>query len=399
MTNSNPPVRKDLVLVGGGHSHLEVLRRFGRTPLPSVHLTLISRDTFTPYSGMLPGFIAGHYSFEDCHIDLRKLCQFAGACFSCDEVNGFDLTQRLVYRKNGSPMHYDVLSVDIGSTPRMADVPGLAGNVVPVKPIGGFILHWERIVERVLGAKDGGRFGVVGTGAGGIEVLLSAQYRLRELLAAQGRTDNHLEYYLFGQASEILRGYNARTRCAFERVLRDRQIRVLLNSPIASASPGRLRRANGEEYELDEILWVTNAGAAPWLEKSGLQTDPQGFIKVKKTLESVSHPGVFAAGDIASLIEHPLPKAGVFAVRQGPLLARNLKARLLGRSLRLFNPQQKYLSLITTGNKYAVASRGGWTFEGRLVWRWKDWIDRRFMGKYKELPPRSGGQLRDSCGD
>lgn len=386
MQSGDAAILKDLVLIGGGHSHVAVLKRFGMNKLAGVRLTLISQDAQTPYSGMLPGLIAGHYAFDEAHIDLGPLCRFAGARFYQDEVTGLDLEGRVVLCRNRPPVRFDVLSINIGSTPRTADVPGAAGNVVPVKPISRFIAQWEALRERVLVTRDRVRIGVVGTGAGGVEILLATQHRLRALLAEGGRPDDHLDYYLFGNADEILPGHNAGARRSFERVLRERNVQVLTGQAITEVASGRLRRANGETYDLDEILWVTSAGAAPWLRASGLSLDAQGFIEVNETLESVSHPGVFAAGDIAAVIRHPRPKSGVFAVRQGAPLALNLRRSLLGRTLRPFRPQRRFLSLISTGDRYAVASRGRWSREGRSMWQWKDWIDRRFMRKFSELP-------------
>src|SRR5579883_3236234 len=248
MENTQGPVVKDLVLVGGGHSHVAVLKRFGMRPLAGVRLTLICRDTHTPYSGMLPGLVAGHYGFDEAHIDLGPLCRFARARFYHDEATGLDLENRLVMCRGRPPVKYDVLSFNIGSTPRTADVPGAAGNVVPVKPINRFIAQWERLSARVLAHDDGVRIAVVGAGAGGVEILLAIQFRLRQLLAAAGRSADHLQYCLFADTERILPDHNARTRRIFERVLAEREVQVLTGQPIVEVASGRLKRADGSEH-------------------------------------------------------------------------------------------------------------------------------------------------------
>ena len=384
---------KDLVLLGGGHSHVGVLKRIGARPLPGARLTVICRDVRTPYSGMLPGLIAGHYAFDDAHIDLEPLCRFAGARLYPDEAIALDLAERKVVCKSGLPIRYDLLSINIGSTPGTSGVPGADGSVVPVKPIRQFIARWEALCHRVLSREGPMRIGVVGAGAGGVEILLAVQFRLGKLLAAQGRSADHLQYYLFTDSGRILPAHNARTRRIFERILAQRRVRILTGQAVVEVAGGRLRRAGGGEYALDEILWATAASAAGWLAQSGLAVDDRGFVEVADTLQSVSHPNVFAAGDIASLVDHPRPKSGVFAVREGKVLERNLRRALAGRTLAPFRPQRQSLSLISTGDRYAVASRNGWALEGRLLWRWKDWIDRRFMRTYSGLPdvPDRGG--------
>lgn len=385
MRHGELPVLKDLVLLGGGHSHVGVLKRFGMRPVPGVRLTVICRDVHTPYSGMLPGLIAGHYEFDDIHIDLRPLCRFAGARLYHDEVINLDLNDRKVLCKVRPPVRYDLLSINIGSTPATLHVPGALG-VVAVKPIQQFIDHWENVSRRVL-AHDGPlRIGVVGAGAGGIEILLSIRFRLRQLLAAAGRSADHLEYCLFAGTEHILPAHNLRTRRIFDRVLAEQEIQVLAGQAVVDISDGRLIRADGSEYAVDEVLWATTASAAPWLRHCGLAVDDRGFVQVADTLQSLSHPDVFAAGDTASLLEHPCPKSGVYAVRASKPLELNLRRALLGRPLLPFRPQRQFLSLITTGNRYAVASRDGWAIEGRLMWRWKNWIDRRFLRKFSALP-------------
>ncbi len=386
MQKSTSPVIKDLVLVGGGHAHVAVLKRFGMKPLPGVRLTLICRDAHTPYSGMLPGFVAGHYGFDDTHIDLGALARFAGARFYHSDVVGLDLDAQNVRCDNRPPVPYDLLSINTGSAPRISDVPGAAGIVVPVKPISQFLDRWDALRERAVGHIGTLRIAVVGGGAGGVEILLAIQYRLARLRAESARGGDDIEFHLLTDTPTILPTHNDKVRGAFARVLRARGVTVHAGEAVAEVTPGRLRTAGGREIEADEILWVTDAAAPAFPGESGLAVDGQGFIAVSDTLQSVSHLTVFAAGDVASVIDHPRPKSGVFAVRQGPPLADNLRRVLLGQAARPFTPQKQFLGLISTGDRYAVASRGGWSAKGRAVWLWKDWIDRRFMRKFNRLP-------------
>jgi len=380
-----PSPEKNLLLVGGGHSHVTVLKELGLKPISGVRLTVVSREVLTPYSGMLPGLVAGHYQFHETHIDLGPLAEFAGAQLFHDEVLRLDLAAKRAFLKTNAPLDYDVLSIDIGSTPDMTEVPGAAETAVPVKPISNFMERWEKLQARVLAAKGAVRIGVVGAGAGGVELTLAIQYALQQLKEAKEAKEGkglHLEFHLFS-ATEILPTHNAKVRAKFRRVLAEREVIVHAGSPVEEVGSGWLRLKSGNKFPLEEILWVTQARAAPWLKEAGLATDARGFVQVADTLESVSHPGVFAAGDVAAMVNHPREKAGVFAVRQGKPLEENLRRALRGEPLQPFIPQTKFLGLISTGDRYAIASRGNWSLEGGYVWTIKDWIDRRFMEKYK----------------
>jgi selenide,water dikinase len=374
-----------LVLLGGGHSHVAVLEQFGRRPVPGVQVTLISRGHHTPYSGMLPGLVAGHYTFEDAHIDLRRLTRFAGARALFDEAVGLDPVARVVMCRMVPPVAYDLLSINIGSTPNVS-VPGAAEHATPVKPIDRFLERWNALRDRVGSATEPQRLAVVGGGAGGVELLLSVQFALATVLRQRGQDAQRLECHLFTSSSTILPRHNQRVQAMFDRIFRDRGIHTHAGRKIVTVEAGCLRDDAGVVHAVDEILWTTEARAALWLRDAGLATDDDGFVRVAATLESTSHPGVFAAGDVASLVGHRLEKSGVYAVREGQTLAPNLRRALIGASLRPYRPQRQSLSLISTGNKYAIASRGPFAVDGAWVWHWKDAIDRAFMRKYNELP-------------
>ena len=409
---------KDLVLLGAGHSHVGVLKGFGLRPLDDVRVTVICPEVRTPYSGMLPGFIAGHYPLDDIHIDLRPLCGFAGARLRRAEAVGIDPAARQVLCRDGPPVRYDLLSINTGSVPDTHQVPGAAGHVVPLKPIRDFLVHWQALQERALAQSGRLRIGMVGAGAAGVETLLAVQYRLSHLLRASGYRTDRLQCFLFCDTPQILPMHPACARRTFERVLAQRQIEVLTGGAVRAVGPGGLTVAGRGEYALESILWATGACAPAWLAQTGLALDGRGFIRVDAALRSVSHPEIYAAGDVASSDERPSPKAGVFAVRAAKPLEGNLRRVLSGRDPLPWRPQRAFLSLISTGDRYAVATRNGWALSGRLMWRWKDWIDRRFIRTFSLLPkgraqepqaPESSGadlahqlpprQMRDQAND
>lgn len=385
MQPSDQPVLRDIVLVGGGHSHAVLLRRWAMQPMPGVRLTLICRDTHTPYSGMLPGYVAGLYSFDQVHIDLRTLAQAAGARFFRAEVTALDLHHRRVVCQDRPPVPYDRLSINIGAAPKLA-VPGARAHAVPVKPIHRFNQHWLDLLDRVRSRAGRMRLAVVGAGAGGVEMVLSIQARLQSELRSLGRDVGQLQFDLYSSTPQILPTHNPRVRRYFLQLLQQRGVQVHAGQAVTEVWAGCLQTASGQVFDADEVVWVTQARGAPWLQSTGLALDEEGFIVVNDSLQSVSDERVFAAGDIASLPDRFVEKAGVFAVRQGRPLHDNLRRSLLGQPLRRYRPQRRWLALMGTGDRQAVASRGAFFAAGAWVWRWKDWIDRRFMARFSQLP-------------
>ena len=390
------PVEKDLVLLGGGHSHLAVLRSFGMKPVPGVRLTLITRDVHTPYSGMLPGLIAGFYDFDEAHIDLRPLAAFAGARLYHASGIGLELESKRVLCEGRPPVPYDLLSINIGSTPRLPDGPN--GAIVPVKPINNFVSRWEALRERARTRNGPLRIAVVGGGPGGVELILGVQRQLSEALAAAREVDAVPECHLFTDTPEMLPKLNRRAGMRFRSIFETRGIRVHTGQAVLGVENGELHCAGGSRHAMDEVLWVTEAGAASWLESSGLVLTEGGFIRVSETLQSISRDDVFADGDVATMDGHPREKAGVYAVRQGPSLARNLRRVLEGKPPRRFRLQGNHLALIGTADGQAVGARSALVWQGVSAWRLKDWIDRRFMRRYSDLPemdPNGRGGRRD----
>ncbi|KAK9835460.1 hypothetical protein WJX74_000508 [Apatococcus lobatus] len=380
------PLLKDLVLLGGGHSHVEVLRSFGMQPMPGVRLTLITRDIHTPYSGMLPGYVAGHYDYDSCHVDLAKLTAFAQARLINAEAIGIDTKSRRVELKGRPAFAYDVLSIDIGITPSSA-TPGAVSLAVPVKPIFSFVDHFHKLMMRAQNSTHPLKVVVVGGGAGGVELSLALHYRLGLDCPAAGH-----EVMVISRGT-LLPGHVSTARRKFLRIMKEKGMKVMEQIGVSEVNPGLLSLEDGRQVAFDECLWCTEAAAAPWLRQTpGLPTDDLGFISVNDYLQSDGGPPeVFACGDVSSSTSHPRPKAGVYAVRAGPPLTQNLRRYLKGEPLQPYLPQSSNLSLISTGNRYAVGDKGWLCLEGGWLYNVKDWIDSKWMAKYGADLPDTGG--------
>jgi selenide,water dikinase len=376
------PLLKDLVLVGGGHAHVHVVKSFGMKPMPGVRLSLIGRDIETPYSGMIPGFVAGRYSFDDCHIDLARLSAWSGVRLIHAEATGLDRDNRLVLLNGRPPVSYDLLSIDIGSAPNLDTIPGAAESATPVKPIAALGRRWLAFLEAMKPWLGPLNITVIGGGAGGVELALAIDHRLRTVAAGA-----ELQVTL-ATRDEILAGQAAAARQRMRAILQRRGLRLMEKSTAARIERGAVQFDDGQWREADAVFVVTEASAPRWFAETGLPLDERGFLALDATLRSTGDPLIFAAGDCATMLDHRRPKAGVFAVRQGPPLAANLRRALLGQQPRPFTPQSRYLSILGSGDGRAVATRGSWAVEGAWVWRWKDRIDRKWMRMYREPPAR-----------
>ncbi len=395
MFASLPNVR-DVVLVGGGHSHVLLIRKWAMQPLPGVRLTLISEKADTPYSGMLPGLVAGHYTRDEVHIDLVRLCQWANVRFVEHRASAINLNDKQIeFAAERPSVAFDVLSLDTGSTPELS-VPGSAVHSVPVKPVHGFYDRWCELRERIhlkdeaeydqgsvassqasLSTRSGVSVGVVGSGAGGFELIMAMQYALKNSSVT-------CHWFIRG-AKPLKHRPDKVSRLAVEAAERA-GIVVHTHFNVVEVNENTLHAEDGRVETLSEITWCTAARAPEWPADAGLTVDKRGFVSTNAFLQSVSHDYVFATGDIGTQVDTPSDKAGVFAVRQAPVLFHNLRHYLLSKPLKRYVPQKDFLSLMATGSQSAIGNRGPVTVDGKWVWRWKDSIDRRFMNQFSELP-------------
>ncbi len=430
--------RRDVVLWGVGHTNAHVLRMWRQQPLRETRLTCVSNFSEATYSGMLPGVLAGQYPSERMQIDLVRLCAAAGARLVIGQVTGIDLaTQRLLFDDRPA-IPFDVLSIGIGSQPSFQDVSQIDESVIPIKPMQTFVARFEqrlrhllershpkrvgaepsnpkreRALPEILDSQSTGapvladasgylthladasgyladsqnvpipvRVAVVGAGVGGVEITLCMTARLRAVL---GTTP--FEITLINATDRMLGGVSPKTEELVRRELTSRGVRLVLGRRVTNVAFGTLTLDNGDELSANLVVWATGAEGPPVLRQLGLATDDRGFLLTRSTLQAIDHDAIFAVGDSGSLQQGPTPKAGVYAVRQGPVLWDNIGRLLRTEPLREYQPQANFLKLLNLGDGRAVGEYHGWTFSGRWVWKWKDRIDGRFMDMFQNGRP------------
>jgi pyridine nucleotide-disulfide oxidoreductase family protein len=363
-----------LILAGGGHAHLQVLRALATQRPRDVEIILIAPCEYSLYSGMLPGWMAGHYELSECRIDLRPSAAAAGVRLIVSEVGCVDARRRRVALGDGTLLEYDLLSLNVGGESNLSFVESISSLVLPVRPLTEFVRRWPAVIEA---AATQGKFRliVIGGGAGGVELAFAAAHALSERQISA-------EVTLVAGAGGLLRSHTPRAASLARRLLASRGVTVF--DALAVGVEEGVVLSSGELLKADCVIAATGSRAPCWLRLSHLALDDHGYVQVNARHQSVSHANVFAAGDVCLRIDVPLAHSGVHAVRAGRVIAANLLAALSGGAPRSYRPRRNPLYILATGPKHAIASWGPFSALGYPAWLLKDWIDKRFVSGFAQ---------------
>lgn len=376
----------NLVFIGGGHSHAIALKLWGKKPVLGVKVTLISNVKNTPYSGMLPGYLGGYYNYQESHINLEKLAKFAKINLIIDSVIDIDINNKKILCQSGNKVDFDLVSIDIGSTPKNSNIEGANLYTIPAKPVDLLLEKWQEILNKAEQNKDKLlTLNIIGGGAGGIELSMNIHRKLNTIL-----TPNKLKINLIHKREKILSNQNEWASDKLTEILTNKNINLYLNTIVKTVKQEHIITESGLKIPADHHFLVTQASAPLWLKNSSISTDQDGFILIKNTLQSINFDFIFATGDIATMINYSRPKAGVFAVKQGKPLYENICNFLNNKPLKSHHPQKYYLNIIGTGNDSAVAMWGYFGWESPILWHWKKNLDITFMKQFADLEVESG---------
>jgi NADH dehydrogenase FAD-containing subunit len=364
---------KHLVIVGGGHAHLTLLANLSQCVARGHRVTVVNRSAYHYYSGMGPGMLAGTYRPQDVRFNIKKMVEDRGAAFIEDAVVRIDARDRLLHLASGETLPYDVVSFNTGSDVP-AVIPGASGpTVFPVKPIANLLKAQRFLIETV--SRKPADIVVVGGGPAGLEVAGN----VRRLSAGRGGTAR----ITLLAGGRLMAQFPDRVRELALRSLGRRGINVIEAVHATSLEQDRVNMDNGKALTFDAAFLALGVVPSSLFRDSGLPTGPDNGLLVNRFLQSTAHPEIFGGGDCIFLDGHRLGKVGVYAVRQNPILMRNICAALDGGPMIPFVPQKRYLLIFNLGDGTAILNRGSVTLDGSLAWRLKDWIDRGFMRKFQ----------------
>jgi NADH dehydrogenase FAD-containing subunit len=365
---------KHLVFVGGGHAHMTCLKNLRSFITKGHRITLVSPSPYHYYSGMGPGMLAGTYRPQEIRFHVRKTVQTVGGDFLEDRVIRVDPKRRVLFLNSGAEVSYDVVSLNTGSAVPLDQIETkAANNVFTVKPIVNLLKARQAILNLIQGGRS--RILVVGGGPAGFEITGNAWQLVRE------NRGNGRFTLLAGR--KLLAGFPEKVRRLAMRSFSARGIEVVEGSRLSKLETNLARLDDGREYPFDIAFLALGVRPSGPFQESGLPTGRDGGLLVNANLQSPAHPEIFGGGDCISFQDRPLNKVGVYAVRQNPILYHNLMAALEGRELRSFVPQDVYLLILNLGDRRGIFWRRNVMFDGRLAFRIKDHIDRKFMRTFQ----------------
>lgn len=376
MVGELTPKRKRILLAGGGHAHILALSNLEPKAAELLDITMVSPSAFTYYSGALPGAIAGHWDARDIRTNVRRLCAEKGVSFVDGTLTGIDADARQARLASGETLPYDLLSLDIGSTTRELEPLRDAPGVLPIRPIPRFLDGLNALLEEIEASATPATLAVVGSGLAGIEIALALRHRLN-----RHPNTRACKVCLIEAAETALPGGPSGLRRPLNRALNAASIELHTGTAIERYADGYLAFTDGKSIPAALVINCTGAASHDWLEGTSLKTH-NGFVEVDTCLRSTSHPDIWAAGDVAYFAAHPLPPAGVFAVREGPVLAENLLRFAEGKPLRPYDPQTDYLKLVSLGAKRAIAEKNGLVIGLPGLWHLKKSIDFSFLNAH-----------------
>lgn len=365
-----------IVLAGGGHAHLGVLESWIKSPPADTQTWLITPEPYAAYSGMIPGWMSGHYGDAEHLIDLRPLARLAGVKLVLDRIIGLNAGEQQVTLGGGEVLGFDLLSLATGGEADLSSLASLGAGLLPVKPVNQFVERWPSLLAEAAQTSEY-HLVIVGGGAAGVELAFAASQAFKNKAPSARLT-------LVAGAVGLLIGHGNAVRRQVERALQSRKIEVLICDAEADGEH-LLRLSDGSTLRPNAVIAATGSRAPAWLAGSGLSLSQDGYIKIGADLRSVSHPSIFAAGDVVERVDLTMARSGVHAVKAGPVLAANLRAVLSGGKMQAYRPRRRTLYLLSTGDSSAILSWGGFSVAGRFVWWLKDWIDRAFVNNSRNM--------------
>ncbi len=368
-----------IVVLGIGHTNAHVLDMWRREPLPGTRLVCVSSFPVANYSGMLTGTLSGEYPPGTPEIDLRGLAHAAKAELVVEPAQNVDIGKQTVCFEKHEPVRFDILSVGVGSVPNQVGIELIAGVWVPIKPMQTFLIRLrERLQELGRRGLEAIRVLVIGGGVGGVEISLCLPSYLRRLFGALCH-----KVTIVDAGERIGGGLSSRALRKMEQLLAARGVEVITGTRITRVTGREVECADGRRIPADLVILAMSAAPPPVLKNMALPKDPEGFLLTRDTLQSTGSRNVFVVGDSGTMESAAPSKAGVYAVRQGPVLWRNIGAVLRGEPLSRYRPQHDFLRLLNTGDGKALMDYRGWAVHARWCWWLKDRIDRRFLARFR----------------